>query len=495
MTVLLVAATLAVAAWLPFLHAPLTPDEGGFLLLSRSWGHGRSLYGDYWVDRPPLLLWLFSLAGQVTAGGPSGGVVSAPAVKLLGGVASGLSVLVTGLLASLVGPRGWPRTVAPLLALALVSSPFLGMPETDGEVLAVPFVLLGIACVVAALRHPRGRRGLALAAGAGACATAAALVKQDMIDVFVFAAAVPLGARDRRVGVGGRAGAFVGGSLGTLLLLLAEADARGTSPTGLWDAVVSFRLEAWAVIGTSASAATPVRIAHLGTAFLASGVALLLALGVPMVLADWRSRRRAPGAPVRAPAAPDVTWPALCTVGWEVIGVALGGSYWWHYLTGMVPGLVLVTVLLASGRRRRWAAACVAGLVVVNLAAWAYWSTRPAEPSPDGQVSAYLSAHSGASDGVVVAFGHPDIVAASGLASPYPYLWSLPVRVRDPRLRELERVLAGPRAPRWLVVGGAGLASWGLDAQSAQDYLDHHYGEQVSYGDWHVWERRDREHR
>src|SRR5690349_19913964 len=64
---LLLALTIAltVLAWLPFLHHPLEQDEGGFLLLGRQWTHGTSLYGDYWVDRPPLLLWLFSAVGSV----------------------------------------------------------------------------------------------------------------------------------------------------------------------------------------------------------------------------------------------------------------------------------------------------------------------------------------------------------------------------------------------------------------------------------------------
>lgn len=38
---------------------------------------------------------------------------------------------------------------------------------------------------------------------------------------------------------------------------------------------------------------------------------------------------------------------------------------------------------------------------------------------------------------------------------------------------------------------GTSLASWGLDARTAQNLLEQHYGEQVSYGGWHVWERLD----
>ena len=464
---------MAFAAWLPFLHVPLTSDESGFLLLGRHWRPGTSLYGDYWVDRPPLLIWLFSIAGHLT---PTGAVVTAPAVKLMAATASGASVLLSGVLAGLLGRgRAWPRVAAPAVALALLSSPFFGLPETDGEILAVPFVLLGVVLLVGPLHHPRGRRGLALAAGAGAAAMAAALVKQNAVDVFVLAAALLLPRRGRAAALAGRAAAFVGGSLAVLGLGLAGAAVRGTSPSGIWDAVLVFRLEASAVIGTSSSPATPERMVHLATAFVTSGGAPLLALLVLLALLDRSS---------------GLAWPALGLVGWELFGVVMGGSYWWHYLTGLAPGLVLLVVLVAPVRRRAVVTACLAYVLVVNALAWVHWTRLPPEVSPEAQVASYLRAHAAPSDGVVVAFGHPEIVAGSGLSSPYPYLWSLPVRVRDPRLSGLEDVLAGPAAPRWLVVDGDSLDSWGLDATAAQDYLVHHYGEQRTYGEWHVWERQ-----
>jgi len=41
----------------------------------------------------------------------------------------------------------------------------------------------------------------------------------------------------------------------------------------------------------------------------------------------------------------------------------------------------------------------------------------------------------------VVGFGNPAILENAGMASPYPQLWSLPVRVLDPRLAEFTKVL------------------------------------------------------
>lgn len=135
---------MAVAAWLPFLHSPLTSDESGFLLLSGQLRRGTSLYGNYWVDRPPLLLWLFHLAGVVTPPGATAVGVLAPGVKLLGAIAAGLAVLLSWVLAAAVEPRGRAARMVAAMAMAiLVSSPKLGLPETNGELLALPFVLGG----------------------------------------------------------------------------------------------------------------------------------------------------------------------------------------------------------------------------------------------------------------------------------------------------------------------------------------------------------------
>lgn len=489
---LLLAALVAMAAWLPFLHTPLTSDESGFLLLAQHWSPGRSLYGDYWVDRPPLLLWLFGVAGQVgPVSAPAAGVV-APGVKVLGAVASGASVILSGILARLAAPGSrWSRRVAVVLAAALLSSPLFGMPETDGEVLAVSFVLLGLVCLIAALRRPWGRRAVVLAIGAGASGMAAALVKQNVIDVFVFAvvlAAVSRGGVNRP---GARLVAFAGGVAAVLSVAVVGAWAQGTTVVGLWDGIVVFRLQASGVIGSSASAATPERLARLSLAFLGSGAALVLIVGAVAILTRLARRQTKPVAADPAAPASGLAWPVLAMIVWELVGIAAGGSYWLHYLTGLVPGLVLLVLIAPPGvRPGRALRLAVAYTAVASLAVWAYLLVAPSPVSPEAQVASYLREHARASDGVVVGFGHPDIIAGSRLHSPYEHLWSLPVRVRDPRLTELRSVMAGPAAPRWIVVSGDSLDTWGLDADKAQSYLERHYVERVSYDDWHIWQRR-----
>src|SRR5918997_4617324 len=46
-----------------YVQRPLRNDEGGYLLVARHWHTGGEfLYGDYFVDRPPLLMLIFRVA-------------------------------------------------------------------------------------------------------------------------------------------------------------------------------------------------------------------------------------------------------------------------------------------------------------------------------------------------------------------------------------------------------------------------------------------------
>lgn len=467
----------ATAAWLPFLDRPLTADECGFLMLAQQWRPGHSLYGDLWVDRPPLLLWLFAVAGHLGSSGATAIGFVAPGVKVLGALAGGLSVGLAGVLAGQVAPTRRARSTAIVLAVALLSSPLLGMPEVDGELLAVPFVLAGLVCLIAGMRGAWGWRTAGLAVTAGAAGMAAALVKQNVADVFVFAAVLVVVSYGRVPRLGSRVAAVAGGALTILGAVLAGAWRQGTSVTGLWEAVVLFRGRAAQVIDASASTATPVRGAELAAAAVGSGAVVVLVVAAAALL---RNRTR-------------LAWPVLALVVWEALGIAAGGSYWLHYLTGIVPGLVLL-VAIARPWSGRALPRAVAYTVAATLTVWTYWAVAAAPPSPEAQVSTYLREHAHSpSDDVVVGFGHAEIVAASGLHSPYENLWSLPVRVRDPHLARLRSALAGPSAPRWVVVDGGSLDTWGLDADNAQQYLVRHYVERVGYDSWHIWERRSGE--
>src|SRR4051812_413276 len=112
-------AVLAALVRLPFVSQPLSPDEGGYLLVASQWSPGSSVYGSYFVDRPPLLIGLFGLAHEL------GGVIP---LRLLGLAAVVLSVLLAGWLAGTTGA---------LLGAALLVTPLFDGMEIDGEILAV----------------------------------------------------------------------------------------------------------------------------------------------------------------------------------------------------------------------------------------------------------------------------------------------------------------------------------------------------------------------
>ncbi|SEC25227.1 hypothetical protein SAMN04489844_1956 [Nocardioides exalbidus] len=465
-------AALAALAWIPFVDRPLSSDEGGFLLVASQWHPGRSLYGHYWVDRPPLLITVFDLAAHL------GGAVG---LRLIGIVAVVTSVLLASLLAASGAGR---RTLTPAIVAALfLSSPLFGTTEVNGELLAVPLVLTGLVALVHAWSP--SRRAPLWAALAGASGMAAAMVKQNVVDVFVVAAVLVLLAA-RRHGLrraAALASGVAAGAGAALVATLVVAEARGTEPVRLWHAVVLFRAHAAAVIQASATSSTSDRFAALLGAAALSGAPLVLAV---LLL---RLRGRAPADDGRH--LPDLRIPALALVAWELVAVGAGGSYWLHYLIGLVPGLVLLAVAAAQrgARLPRSTAVALAVATVSCVAAVTVTATLAPRHGDDTVVASYLRSHSSPGDSVVVGFGHPDIVYDSGLPSPYGELWSLPVRVRDSSLTRLTHVLSGRRAPTWVVVAGGSLATWGVDPTTAQEVLDARYRPATTVGPYVVWRR------
>lgn len=465
----LAAALMAVLVRLPRLDAPLSPDEGGFLMVAAQWAPGSSLYGDYWVDRPPLLIGIFAVADAL------GGTVP---LRLLGAVAVLVSVLLAARLAALVAPG---RPSAPVLVsvvvAALASTPLHGAQDVNGELLAMPFVLAGLLALVAGTGPDRS---YALAwAAAGVLAACAVTVKQSVVEVVVagLVAAVWVARRRPREAVR-LAGVGAAGALVTLALVLGWAASRGTGPLDLWDATVLFRLDAGRVIQASSTGATDARAAGLVLAFVASGAAVVAA-------ACLLPRRGA----VRRPSLALVL--ALAVLATELVVVAGGGSYWRHYLVGTVPGiaLLLAATLEGSARPGRLVRLAVTGTAASALVALVPSLATAQAPTDDDRLVSYLQENAGPDDTAVTAFGDPALLREAGLSSPYEHLWSLPVRVRDPRLDELRGVLERER-PTWVLVTGPTLRTWGVDAAAAQTVLDRDYAVAAVIGNRHVYRVR-----
>lgn len=448
--VVLWACLAVVAARLVFATQPLRSDEGGYLFLARHWrSGGEFLYGDYQVDRPPLLMLIFRVAATTDWDG---------AIRVLSIPFAVLTVLAVARAARVMesaAAAAWGAVVA----AALLVSPALAADQADGELFAAPFVAGSLALTVDAWRRAGGMAQWWLAVGAGALAGGASLVKQNILEGLVFVATLvlvdalrerALTARARVVGAGVVIGALLPG-----LLMLVWARAVGLDGLQLWADLFAFREDALAVIWGSHIRAPVTRAITL------VGMALISA----MLSLAWTWLRHCRRRGARGMTAEE--WGVTTGLAYGLLAVAAGGSYWSHYLVALVPLLALAAGLTAAARTplgrsaRRWSRVAVGSatvLVVIEVLVyatvpWAWHQQRTGQ---------WLAAASETGDTAIVAYGQPVILESADLTTPYPYLWSLAMRTRDPDQERLRATLAGPDAPTWVVVANP-LNSWEID--------------------------------
>lgn len=479
-----VVALAAVLARFPGLMWPLRPDEAGFLLVARTWDpQPDSVYGPHFVDRPPLLLWVIKVADAV--GGPY-------ALRVVGALACGLAVLLVAALVHELA-RHLPRPArerplrlvtagATILTAAFLATPQIDAISTKSELLGVPLLLAAALLALRAVRTPSAL----YAAGAGLSSLVAVGLKQSLVGGVVFATVLWLVSwATGRIGTATFvriAAAAVLGAAVPVVTTVAWALAAGVDLSTLWYVVVSFRGEAAAVLTAEPNAAAENRVVTLALIFLATGMALVALWCVA------RSAQTVRMLPVAGLA-------ALAMLVVDLAVVIMSGSFWTPYLFTPIASLMLLWVcvrvsdlpdpgperamLLTSHRRRRprWEVLLVAacGLsTLVSLGVWVVqWRTDP--PPRQHLVGEAVGAVSAPGDDLVVYGGRADIQFASGLASPYEHLWSLPMRTLDPELNDLESLLRDPeQAPSWFVTA-VGLGSWRGQGRALDDALAQHY--------------------
>jgi len=427
----------------PYLSTPLGRDEGGIAYVASHWSSAPgSLYGAYWLDRPPLLVGLFRIA---VLDGERG-------VRALGALAAVALVVGIALLGRAVGgPRA--GRIAGLLAAVLAGSVSIQAVFTPGELLAAVPSTFSVLCLV--LAHRSRRTGFVVAAGA--LAVGAVLTKQSFLDAGVAGAAFVAvsAAMDRGVRLRWPLAYAAGAAIplsGLLIWLAAAQLSIGTFVYTLF----GFRLD---LLQTLAASSIPlhVRLAELQEPAWDSGLLLILAGAVVGLFHLRRDRVLV------------VTFSAWLTA--STIGVLGGGSYFVHYLIGLVPvSCVVAAVLLASARTL----VLVAALGV--LAALAFSSAREgamyvSDHTPHRRelaVGRYVRDHARPGDTQYVLYARANVVYYAGLAQPYPYLWSLMVRVRPGAREELQRLLGSSRRPTWLVQWHDA-DRWGLDPGDRTD--------------------------
>ncbi|MFC6154335.1 hypothetical protein [Nocardioides yefusunii] len=468
---------------------PLRPDESGFLMVARSWAPtADSLYGPYFVDRPPLLIALIKAVDAV--GGPY-------ALRWLGALGAAAAVLLTVALVREVarharadGPSVPERAVervalvcAWLTAAALVS-PQIDAIAAKGELLGVPLILAGMVLTLRAVRAARGRDAVLLAFAAGVLGMVSVGLKQSLFSSLVLAGVlgvVLLLLREiswhRALGLAAGLGV---GALVPVVATVAWAVAAGVDLSVLEYAVMSFRSDASAVIMETPSASNQRRAGQLVERFLVCGLGIAT---VWALLGSWLAWGR-----FRA-----LTVAAAATLLLDCVVVGLSGSFWSAYLFTLIPSTVLLwaCVLLAAAARtvdappahwrlaRRHLPTALSAYAVVmavfSLTVWTWthvWNGAPPAEDLNGDA---IAAASAPGDTMTVYAGRADLQWASGLPSPYMHLWSLPMRTMDPELAQLKTLLAGPDAPEWFAIQ-IPLGSWnGLGRDHIHDVLKENY--------------------
>lgn len=454
-TRLVVGASAAAAFLLRFPGAvwPIRPDESGFTLVARHWDpQPDSIYGTYWVDRPPPLIALVKLADWI--GGPL-------FLRLVAAVGCALLVLAAAatarqllVYAGRTDERLVSRTGAwtAMLTAAFATNAMIDSVQAKPELLGIPFGVTGFWLALRAMNRTRrservDRGAVLLAAGAGLASAMAVGMKQNLVAGLVFGGVLLLGSR-----VVGRlttsqfwklGGAAMVGAAVPVAATVGWAVLAGVHLDAMWYALYGFRSDALDVIRTGSRGAPKDR------ALLLLGV--LAATGMAFVVAGVLNHRRR-------------IWrldPVLATatglvVAVDFAGVVLGGSYWRAYLFVLVPGMVLCTAMLLGvrlhvARRARLLVALAMACAVVSSLVWAGLFLRGVSPPTEIRSGEAIGEAARPGDTLTVYGGRADIVLSSGLPSPYEYLWSLPMRTLDPEVEQLEALLDGPDAPTWFV--------------------------------------------
>jgi 4-amino-4-deoxy-L-arabinose transferase-like glycosyltransferase len=428
---------------LRFLDVPLSVDEGGYAAIARFWARGGHLYRDVWVDRPQGLLLLYRGAEGLL--GPNVLAVRLLATLWAAGIVSVLALLVARLSTQRIG-----LLAAGLFAILSVGPRLEGF-AANGELLAaLPSV--AALCAFTPWLLGRGRTWSPLAAGA--LAACAVLVKQSGYDaggaiVLWLAAAAAAGWRPRREAL--RAlGLVVAGACVPVALAVAHGALVGLH--AWWFAVVDYRLSVESV----ATGSTSLKLTLLWESFRTAWPCLvpLLVLSPIGAVAAWRRSRE-----LRLL----VLWSALALTAF-----ALGGLFHPHYYVGLIAPLSALAAIGADAIARRLGRSrarlvLAATFVPVLIAALpAYDASSPAAVSwrtshdsrilTDKQVGAWLKAHTTPDQTIYALYADASLYYAADRRWPYRYLWYLGVQHIPGALGELERVLAGPSAPRYVAI-------------------------------------------
>jgi len=238
----------AVLGRVPSLQSPLRPDEAGFLLVARAWRpEPGSMFGTYWVDRPPPIIALYKLSDWL--GGPY-------FIRVVAALAAALFVLAAAgtarRLGEYVGARDVDRIGAwvAVATAALTSHAAIDPVAAKGEILGLPVVMASCWFAINALM----RRSSLHAVAAGALAVLAIGLKQNLFGGLVFGGVLLVAAlgtsRLERRDFGRLARAAVVGALLPVLCTVGWCLLAGVRLSTLAYVTLGFRIDANSVLAS-----------------------------------------------------------------------------------------------------------------------------------------------------------------------------------------------------------------------------------------------------
>jgi 4-amino-4-deoxy-L-arabinose transferase-like glycosyltransferase len=457
---------------------PLRNDEGGYLLTARQWHTGGEfMYGDYFVDRPPLLMLVFKVA-SLTEWDQAIRVVAIPFVILF--------VLAGWRAGTLLGGPAGGRWAA-VVAAGIMCSPALAAEQADGELFGAAVVMAALALALFAWHAESRRRVLWSAVAAGAVAAAAPLIKQSLLEGLLLLAGLVLSGWWGRDAVRRRALLVGGGSiLGALLpcaLVVLWLTAAGIAPGDAWHDLVGSRGVAFDILWATGPDDSIRRVGQL--------LVLGTVTGLLPVVCTWLLTARH-GLSQGSAYGKIIT--LLLVFG--IVGIASGGAYWPPYLLQLAPAAVLAVGALApsvsvpGAWMRRFSGMVAAVALVGALVSNVVYATDPSAWHSQ-RTGHWLADSKAAGDTGFVAYGLPSILEAADMPSPYPHLWSAAMRTEDPEQTRLRETLEGDTAPTWIVQVN-GLNAWGIDDGSRlRDLIRQRYRPVAEICGHRVWLRQD----
>ena len=424
-----------------FFFAPISPDEGGYLAIARTWRHGATLYDDIWIDRPQGLLTIYRVFDMF------GG--SHATVRVLSLIAAVMTVVgIAELVRAIANEHA--GVVAAVVAAFICTAPALDGFAANGELLGGAFGALALGVAARVLTERSNRWWMV---GSGALAGAALTIKQSSADglgtlLAWLALAAIFGMLPRR-----KALAHLGRcALGAAVVIGALV---------LHGAITGWDRWYYSMLGYRLSQRSALQNANWDRMRLTSHDVLPIIVPVMVVsalaallLLVWRRQRSV------APSALQLLLPI-----WAVLSVLMflsGGQFFHHYWLTLTYPLAAIAGLAVGGlgvaRWRRGLTVVAVGSAAISWVSFATLSREELWPEMTGERRPLIAERLGEwlptvmqpGDTLFAMCTMPSLYAVADVDPVYPYMWWDSVHNPTGAQQQMIDLFTGPTPPTWV---------------------------------------------